>query len=83
MGETIYRVYYTNELCKFDECRVCGYEGPMKGLVISSEDGYIALCNSSGLSNLYKQITNVLEAGTDYDKKLCIALKSEINYTIM
>jgi hypothetical protein len=70
---------YTNNLCKFDECRVCGYEGPMKNLDILSEDDYIALCNSSGLSDLYKHITDELEAGTDYDKKYCIALKSEIN----
>ena len=40
----------------------------MKDLEILSEDYYIALCNSSGLSDLYKHITDELEAGTKYDK---------------
>jgi len=52
---------YFNDLGIFEECAICGYEGPRDGLIYLStlsNDGK-DLCISSGLQHLYQNFLSV------------------------
>jgi hypothetical protein len=73
---------YFNDLGIFEECAICGYEGPRDGLIYLStlsNDGK-DLCISSGLQHLYQNVISEFETSPhQFDHNYANAIKSEIN----